>query len=163
MGGFIPKGFIRCKFRLSGRHQPIAFLHIMDTVNGKPPALQEERAQYLSVHSLPGLFLKRFLKHLRLQRIMPTQRGIPSGNKQQLLMAGSRGLYRPFCNQPVLLFGLLCRKASGIGQDEKHIVFLLYSLHQAFLFPICINRYTMNRLDPGRIIIQHHDFPVEIP
>ena len=146
------------KLRLPGGNQPIALLDIVDVPQRVTASLTEEGTEDLAVVGLPAGALDLPAQRFRFQGEVPAQRGVAPADNHKGLPRGPGRLHDAAGDLLMHLAGLLLRHAAGIGEQEKHAVFLLKSFQNALVRPIRINVDTMHGLDPRGIVVDNDDF-----
>ena len=158
----VGKAFIPRKLRHSRRGQTGALFYIVNSVQGKPAALLEKGINDLPIVPLTAAGLQLLPQCLGFQRVVPPQGGIAPADQQKILARPTgRGKKVPGY-LPVDSFRFHAGHPPGIGQNKKHAVLILKGFLQGLLFPVGINIHVMDSLNPGRIVVQNHDFASEL-
>ena len=89
---------------------------------------------------------------------MSPQRGVAAADDQVIPAGFLRHLVHPLPDLPVRPCGLLHREAAGVGEDEKQLVLLGKAFPYALHAPVRVDRYPVNRLHAGGVIVQNDNF-----
>ena len=132
----------------------------MNIADGKTSALFKERAENFAVYGFTGKIFIAFTQQFRFQRIVSTQGGITTADKEIILMQLFCHRIHSLSDLFVDKCGFFLSQTTGVGQNIKQRLCPLESLQNRSSVPVGKNRDIMYGLDPCGIVIQYYKLPV---
>ena len=156
----IAEGLVFGELGLAAGHQLVAVLHIVDVVQGVPSPLPEVGAEDLPVHRLSRLLLEHLGQQLGLQGVVAPEGGVSPADDEVLPPQVGGYVGHVSGDLPVDLRGLGHGEAPAVGKDEKELPRLCKAPADALRGPVGVDAHVVDGLDPGGVVVQHHDLPL---
>ena len=157
--GVIGKDIVVCKLRLADGNEALAILHIMHTIDGDTPCLDEGGTEGRLVHHGITVFHETLAHDVRFQWKVSTQTAVTPADDDEAIAIVLVHLDDHLHSLTRHLLSILSRHSARIRQYVEEGLSVRKPFAHAVFVPLRDEQTTMNGLNARRVVIKNDHLP----